>query len=84
MQDLSGQLHAAELQIEQYQKMQAACEQLQANSIALAKENQAHMDGERKLQLLASEALRFAKTQQQEAANTVQRLNLKHTQELQV
>ena len=84
MQVVLGQLHAAQLQMEQFKKMQAVCEQLQANNIALSKENQDRMDGEKKLQSIASQALSFAKTQQQEAASTVQRLKLKHTQELQV
>ena len=84
MQDLQGQLRSAGLQIQEYKKMQAACGQLQANTTALCTQNQVHVDSNNKMQSIATEALSFLKTQQKQAADTVQSLKLKHAKELEV
>ena len=84
VQDLQGQLHSAGLQLQEYEKMQAACGQLQATITALHSETRTLMENRDKMQSVATEAVTVLKTQQKQAADTVRSLKLKHAEELQV
>ena len=84
MQDLQGQLSLAGLQSEEFHKMKAAVEQLQANSVALQSENAILLEGHGKLESVASKAISFAQTVQKEAADIAHRLNGQHAQEHEV
>ena len=64
--------------------MQAVCGQLQTNVTALYSEKRTLLENRDKMQSVATEALRLLKTHQQQAADTIQSLKLKHAQELAV